>query len=37
MVRSDIFPLAESFEAVRLVFERESEHPRRLAQIFNCA
>ena len=37
MVRSEIFPLAESFEAVRLAFERESEHQRRLAQIFNCA
>ena len=32
MVRSEIFPLAESFEAVRLAFERESEHQRRLAQ-----
>jgi len=37
MVRSEIFPLVESFEAVRLAFERESEHQRRLAQIFNCA
>src|SRR5271166_769505 len=36
-VRSEIFPLAESFEAVRLAFERESEHQRRLARIFNCA
>jgi uncharacterized radical SAM superfamily Fe-S cluster-containing enzyme len=36
-VRSEIFPLAESFEAVRLAFERESEHERRLARIFNCA
>ncbi len=37
MVRPEIFPLVESFEAVRLAFERESEHQRRLAQIFNCA
>ena len=33
----DIFPLAESFAAVRRAFERESEHRRRLATIFNCA
>ena len=36
-VRTEIFPLAESFEAVRLAFEREGEHQRRLARIFNCA
>ena len=30
-VRSEIFPLAESFEAVRLALERESEHRRHLA------
>jgi pyruvate-formate lyase-activating enzyme/TusA-related sulfurtransferase len=33
----DIFPLAESFAAVRRAFERENEHRRRLATIFNCA
>jgi pyruvate-formate lyase-activating enzyme/TusA-related sulfurtransferase len=33
----DIFPLAESFAAVRHAFERENEHRRRLATIFNCA
>jgi uncharacterized radical SAM superfamily Fe-S cluster-containing enzyme len=37
LVTSDIFPLAESFAAVRRAFERESEHRRRLATIFNCA
>jgi hypothetical protein len=33
----DIFPLAESFAAVRRAFDRENEHRRRLATIFNCA
>src|SRR6266404_4313417 len=37
LVTPDIFPLAESFAAVRRAFERESEHRRRLAPIFNCA
>ncbi len=37
LVSSEIFPLAESFAAVRGAFERESEHQRRLAKIFNCA
>jgi pyruvate-formate lyase-activating enzyme/TusA-related sulfurtransferase len=37
LVTPDIFPLAESFAAVRRAFERESEHRRRLATIFNCA
>ena len=37
LVTSDIFPLAEAFAAVRRSFDRESEHQRRLAQIFNCA
>jgi pyruvate-formate lyase-activating enzyme len=37
LVTSEIFPLAESFAAVRRAFERESEHQRRLARIFNCA
>jgi pyruvate-formate lyase-activating enzyme/TusA-related sulfurtransferase len=37
LVTSDIFPLAESFAAVRRAFARESEHRRRLATIFNCA
>ena len=36
-VRSEIFPLADSFSAVREAFYRESDHARRLAQIFNCA
>jgi pyruvate-formate lyase-activating enzyme/TusA-related sulfurtransferase len=33
----EIFPLAEAFAAVRRAFERESDHRRRLATIFNCA
>jgi len=37
LVTPKIFPLAESFAAVRRAFERESEHQRRLATIFNCA
>jgi hypothetical protein len=37
LVTSDIFPLAEAFAAVRRAFDRESEHGRRLARIFNCA
>jgi hypothetical protein len=37
LVRTEIFPLAESFAAVRRAVHREGEHQRRLAQIFNCA
>ena len=37
LVRRDIFPLSESFAAVRLAFEREGEHANKLARIFNCA
>jgi len=37
LITSNIFPLIESFAAVRRAFERESEHRRRLARIFNCA
>lgn len=37
LVTRDIFPLAESFAAVRRAFEHESDHQRRLAAIFNCA
>jgi pyruvate-formate lyase-activating enzyme len=37
LVTPDIFPLAESFAAVRRAFEHESDHRRRLATIFNCA
>jgi len=37
LVTPEIFPLAQSFAAVRRAFERESEHRRRLATIFNCA
>jgi TusA-related sulfurtransferase/uncharacterized Fe-S cluster-containing radical SAM superfamily protein len=37
LVTTEIFPLAESFAAVRHAFESESEHRRRLATIFNCA
>jgi hypothetical protein len=37
LISREIFPLAESFAAVRRAFEREHEHRRRLAMIFNCA
>jgi pyruvate-formate lyase-activating enzyme len=37
LVTPNIFPLADAFHAVRLAFDRESQHRRRLATIFNCA
>lgn len=37
LVTRNIFPLSESFAAVRLAFEREGEHANKLARIFNCA
>ena len=37
LVTRDIFPLAESFAAVRRAFELEHEHTNKLAKIFNCA
>jgi pyruvate-formate lyase-activating enzyme/TusA-related sulfurtransferase len=37
LVTRRIFPLSESFAAVRRAFEREREHGHKLAQIFNCA
>jgi pyruvate-formate lyase-activating enzyme len=37
LVTSEIFPLAESFAAVRRAFDREREHAQRLASIFHCA
>lgn len=37
LVTRDIFPLSESFAAVRRAFDRESEHGNKLARIFNCA
>jgi pyruvate-formate lyase-activating enzyme len=37
LVTPEIFPLTESFAAVRRAFESESQHRRRLATIFNCA
>jgi hypothetical protein len=37
LVTRDIFPLARSFAAVRRAFDRENDHRRRLATIFNCA
>lgn len=37
LVTRDIFPLAEAFVAVRRAFDRETEHQRKLATIFNCA
>ncbi len=37
LVTRDIFPLADAFAAVRRAFDRETEHQRKLATIFNCA
>jgi uncharacterized radical SAM superfamily Fe-S cluster-containing enzyme len=37
LVTRDIFPLRESFAAVRRAFDREREHANKLAKIFNCA
>jgi hypothetical protein len=37
LVSREIFSLARSFAAVRRAFDREHEHQRRLAMIFNCA
>jgi len=37
LITRDIFPLAESFAAVRHAFDREGEHANKLARIFNCA
>ena len=37
LVTPDIFPLSESFAAVRRAFDREGEHANKLARIFNCA
>jgi pyruvate-formate lyase-activating enzyme len=34
---AEIFPLAEAFAALRRALDRETEHQRRLATIFNCA
>jgi pyruvate-formate lyase-activating enzyme len=37
LVTRDVFPLSESFAAVRRAFDREGEHANKLARIFNCA
>ena len=37
LVTPNIFPLSESFAAVRRAFDREGEHANKLARIFNCA
>ena len=37
LITSEIFPLAESFTAVRRAFDREGENANKLAKIFNCA
>jgi hypothetical protein len=37
LVTRDIFPLSESFAAVRSALDREGEHANKLARIFNCA
>jgi hypothetical protein len=37
LVTHNIFPLSESFAAVRRAFDCEGEHANKLARIFNCA
>jgi len=37
LLTAEIFPLAEAFAALRRALDRETEHGRRLATIFNCA
>jgi hypothetical protein len=37
LVARDIFPLSDSFAAVRRAFDHEGEHAKKLARIFNCA
>ncbi len=37
LVTREIFPLADSFAAVRRAFDHEREHTSKLARIFNCA
>jgi pyruvate-formate lyase-activating enzyme len=37
LLTEEIFPLAEAFAALRRALDRETEHQRRLATIFNCA
>jgi uncharacterized radical SAM superfamily Fe-S cluster-containing enzyme len=37
LVTRDVFPLSESFAAVRRAFDLEGEHANKLARIFNCA
>jgi molybdenum cofactor biosynthesis enzyme MoaA len=37
LVTREIFPLSESFAAVRRAFDHEREHANKLARIFNCA
>jgi pyruvate-formate lyase-activating enzyme len=34
---AEIFPLADAFASLRRALDRETEHGRRLATIFNCA
>jgi sulfatase maturation enzyme AslB (radical SAM superfamily) len=37
LVTREIFPLSESFAAVRRALDREGKHAHKLARIFNCA
>jgi uncharacterized radical SAM superfamily Fe-S cluster-containing enzyme len=37
LVTRDIFPLSDSFAAVRRAVDREGQHANKLARIFNCA
>jgi DoxX len=36
-LRGGVFPLSESFAAVRRAFDREGGHGNKLARIFNCS
>ena len=37
LLTDEIFPLADAFAALRRALDRETDHQRRLATIFNCA
>jgi len=37
LITREIFPLSESFAAVRRAFDLDREHGNKLARIFNCA
>jgi organic radical activating enzyme/TusA-related sulfurtransferase len=37
LLTAEIFPLAHAFDVLRRALDRETDHGRRLATIFNCA